>query len=659
MCSCHIHRTVSGKVRMQYLFIVVLSLSLLSPHVSTAADSDQDDQNELNQVVVTSTRTPTLVKDEPLHVEAVPTEEIEENLTEAPGNVTSLFQELPGIHVQASAPGLGGAAMQLRGMPGRDTLVLVDGLPSLGAEADTFGVLQTPPLDLGQVEVIKGAASALYGASALSGVLNLVSRTPNSESSVLANVNSRGGRDASAFLADKGSGSLGGTLTAGADTQAREDTDSDGWADLPYYQRYTLRPRLWWNAGQDHSLFLTTGFVHEDREGGTMPRDVLPNGSPFPEALRTDRFDIGAVSHWAVENEGAINGRLSVSSNRQDSTFGSERVVSTMSTAYGEEAWSANSGAHRWVVGAAFEHDELSAPAVSGIQYSYNVPAVFAQDEYAPTAYVTVAGSARLDVQNIYGTFFSPRLSALLRKPGSPWSLRASAGEGFAAPTPFLDEIQSTSLAALLPLRSLRAERATTASLDAKWADEGWDVNASLFTSEIRDPLEVTPVAGDKLELINGSGPQRAPGAELLIGYVRGPLEAIASWAYINATETPAPDLPADVPLVPRNTASLDGILESDKRGRIGLELEYTGRQALEDDSYRNEAPGYFEINALAEIRFGEVGVFLNALNLTDVRQSRFDPLIRPSPGPGGDPITGVWAPLVGRTFNIGVRAEL
>jgi hypothetical protein len=48
------------------------------------------------------------------------------------------------------------------------------------------------------------------------------------------------------------------------------DTNSDGWAELPNLQRYTLRPRFWWNAGQDHSLFLTAGFVHEDREGGTM-----------------------------------------------------------------------------------------------------------------------------------------------------------------------------------------------------------------------------------------------------------------------------------------------------------------------------------------------------------------------------------------------------
>jgi len=651
---------VALESKIRSVSILALPLMLCAAHGIAAADADSDEsRNELAPVVVSSTRMPILVENEPLHVEAVPTEEIEENLTEAPGNLSALFRELPGVYAQSSAPALGGASMQLRGMPDRDTLVLMDGLPLLKGEPPAFGALQTPPLDLSQVEVIKGAASALYGASALSGVINVVSRLPDSESSVLANVNSRGGRDLSAFLAQKGAGRWSGTVTAAADSQSREDTNGDGWADLPYYRRYALRPRVWWNAGQDDSLFLTAGLVNEDRSGGTVPNATVPDGLPFPEALHTSRLDLGAVSHWVLDNRQVLTGRYSLSSTNQDSTFGVQHVASTLSVFYGEEAFSGTSAAHHWVFGAAFEHDGLSAPTLPGVGYGYNVPAVFAQDEYAALPYLTFAGSARVDVQNAYGSFFSPRLSALLRQQGSPWSLRASIGQGFSAPTPFVDEVESTSLAALLPLRALTAERATTASVDAKWADEGWDVNVSVFTSEIRHPLEAIPAPDDKLQLINGSGPRRAPGAELLIGYTEGPLEAIASWSYLNATETPAQGLPHDVPLVPRNTASLDGILESEKRGRIGLELEYTGRQALEDDPYRNEAPGYFEINALAEIQFGEVGVFLNALNLTDVRQTHYGPLIRPTPGPGGDPITDVWAPLDGRTFNVGVRAEL
>ena len=202
--------------------------------------SDADDQGGVEEIVVKATRTATLIRDEPLRVEAVPAEEIEENLTIQPGNLSSLLNELPGIRVQSAAPGLGGAGLQLRGMPTRHTLVLTDGLPLLGAEPDAFGILQTPPLDLARVEVIKGAASALYGGSALGGVLNLVSQTADTEPGILANVTSRGGSDLVGFLTDKVSSRWSGTLTVGAHNQSREDVSGDGWADLPSYRRFTL-----------------------------------------------------------------------------------------------------------------------------------------------------------------------------------------------------------------------------------------------------------------------------------------------------------------------------------------------------------------------------------------------------------------------------------
>jgi iron complex outermembrane receptor protein len=161
------------------------------------------------------------------------------------------------------------------------------------------------------------------------------------------------------------------------------------------------------------------------------------------------------------------------------------------------------------------------------------------------------------------------------------------------------------------------------------------------------------------LELSNAKGPQRAPGAEALIGYVTGPWHVLASWSYLEASQVDPTGERSDVPLVPHQAGSLDAILESDQRGRIGLELDYTGEQALEYDPYRTRSRAYFSLNALAELRFGNFAVFINAINLSDVRQTRWNPLIRSSPGPGGNPVTDVWAPLDGRTFNLGIRVEL
>lgn len=119
--------------------------------------------------------------------------------------------------------------------------------------------LQTPPLDLKRVEVIKCAASALFGGPALGGVLNLVSQTADAEPAVLANATSHGGRDLEGFFTDKISSEWSGTLTAGAHDQSHEDLSDEGCAELPGYRRYTLRPRVWWNGGESRSLLLTVG----------------------------------------------------------------------------------------------------------------------------------------------------------------------------------------------------------------------------------------------------------------------------------------------------------------------------------------------------------------------------------------------------------------
>lgn len=74
---------------------------------------------------------------------------------------------------------------------------------------------------------------------------------------------------------------------------------------------------------------------------------------------------------------------------------------------------------------------------------------------------------------------------------------------------------------------------------------------------------------------------------------------------------------------------------------------------------YRSVSPRFIELNALGELRFGDIAIFLNAINVTNVRETNYDPLLRPNPGPVGNPITVVWAPPDGRAFNLGIRAEL
>jgi iron complex outermembrane receptor protein len=117
---------------------------------------------------------------------------------------------------------------------------------------------------------------------------------------------------------------------------------------------------------------------------------------------------------------------------------------------------------------------------------------------------LTLAASARLDVHSEYGTQLSPRLSALYR-PG-PWTVRASLGRGFYAPTPFVEEIEAAGLSRLEPLSGLEAETAATASLDVGYARGPMEASVTLFASDIAKATRLETVAADRVRLVNVEG---------------------------------------------------------------------------------------------------------------------------------------------------------
>jgi iron complex outermembrane receptor protein len=606
-------------------------------------------------IVVLSTRTVRRIEDEPLRVEVVSREEVEEKLLMTPGDIGMLLNETAGLRVQPTAPSLGGASVRIQGLRGRYTQILSDGLPLYGGQTGALGPLQIPPMDLAQVEVIKGAASALYGATALGGVVNLISRRPANERELLLNQTTLGGTDAVLWLAGEPSERWGYTILASAHRQDHADVDVDGWADLPKFRRITARPRVFWDNGRGGSVFMTVGGMVEDREGGTVPGGTTPAGSEYLEAVETRRIDSGIVGTWLLSGTRRLSARGSATVQDHDHTFGPMRERDVHSTQFGEVTLSGQDGEHLWVVGAALTHDGYNAEDVPSFDFDYTTPALFAQDEYAPSRSVTLSASARFDHHSEYGAFFNPRVSALFR-PGE-WVMRASAGGGYFAPSPFTEEVEAVGLGRLNPFNDLESERALTAMADIGRAWGAWEANVTVFGSKVADALVVTPDGTGQLTLSNSTEPVRTWGTEMLARYHNGPIHATGTHVYTHSTEgVPAGGGRRAVPLTPRHTIGVVGAWESEDRGRFGVEVYYTGQQSLDENPYRSESEPYWILGFLVERRFGPARFFVNFENVLDARQTLHDPLVLPTQTLEGEWLTDVWAPLDGRTLNGGVR---
>jgi iron complex outermembrane receptor protein len=619
---------------------------------------------EIEEVVVQSTRSGRSSEQEPIRVEVLDRDEVEEKLLMTPGNIAMLVSETPGVRTQVTSPSLGGANIRMQGMKGRYTQLLSDGLPLYGGQMPAIGLLQVAPTDLGQVEIIKGAASALYGPSALGGVINLISRRPaaSPQSELLLNGTSRGGVDVTAYRSATFADDWGYSLTGGFDGQRRQDLNRDGWADMPGYTRWSLRPRLFWDGADGSSMYMTAGAMTEKRRGGTLPGRTAPDGTPFVQALDTTRFDTGLVAETPIVDLGTLHVRGSAMSQDDRHLFGSVLEKDRHQTLFGEATFVAKADRTSWLAGLAFQGDRYKSAAFPQFNYTYTVPALIAQVEQDLLDDLTLAASGRLDDHSRYGTHLSPRLSGLYH-PG-PWTFRASVGQGFFAPTPFVEGIEEVGLSRLAPIDRLKAETANTASVDAGYADGGFSANLTLFASDIKDAVQLEKIAttpgSGVIRLFNASNPTETRGAELMLRYRWDSFSVTGSYVLVDAHEVNpmAPGRRAE-PLTPKNSGGLVAMWEEDGLGRIGFESYYTGHQALEDNPYRTTGKPYVELGLFGEAVLGKFRLFVNAENLLDVRQTKWDPLLLPARAPDGRWTVDAWAPTDGFVVNGGVRLLL
>ena len=368
--------------------------------------------------VVASTRTGRRLEDQPMRVDVLGREEIEEKMLMTPGDIVMMLNEMGGLRVQATSPSLGAASVRIQGMRGRYTRFLSDGLPLFGEQPGGLGLLQIPPMDLGQVEVIKGAASALYGAGAMGGVVNLLSRRPGDEAAheVLFNQSTRGATDGVLWL------SAPVTKAWGVhDARERPPAGPGGRGRRRVVRHGEVRargrrPRVFWQNDAGASFFATVGVTEETRRGGTMPDETLAaTGLPYRESLDTTPRRCRRARANAGRRKVRDDRARGDATQRHDHVFGDTRERDQHDTAFGEVAVRGAAGVHTWVAGAAFERDAYDPTDVPRFGYTFTTPGLFVQDDITIRPWLLVSASGRVDWHSEYGTFFSPRGSVLLR----------------------------------------------------------------------------------------------------------------------------------------------------------------------------------------------------------------------------------------------------
>jgi outer membrane receptor for ferrienterochelin and colicins len=637
------------------LSVVVIADSTVSVTVDVAM---LDHMTMMEAVTISATRLERLVEKTPLRVEVVDEMEVDENTLMAPSGITMLLNETPGLRVQSASPTLGTGSVRILGLPGQYTALLADGLPLYGGAASALGPLDVSPVDLKRVELIKGAASSLYGGQALGGVINLISKPPTGQSEILFNRRTMGVTDAATWLSRRLSEQSGVSLLMSGTMQSAADPDDDGWGDQPRARRWGVRPRYSSSAESGRALFVTAGYGYDDRQGGTLANARTPGGSPFREGLTSHRADAGLTLRVPQGDSGHVAVRAALASTGRERRFGSGPVErDRVSTGFAEVTRLTKTASGALLLGAAAQGDAYYNRLNAAFDHDWVTLGLFATGErdIGPLA---VSASLRGDQHPEAGFQLTERV-AILVQPLEEWSVRFSVGTGFAAPTSMTEEVEAIGLRAIQP-SALDAEQSVGGMIDVSGRVLGAEFLLTGYASSIDGAIQLVDV-GDVSRsgvLRNAQGNTRVSGVEAA-GKWRfgGSSFFLLTYGYARGTRPDAETGRREpAPLIHRHRVGGDLMLEKPGVYRMGIEGIYYGRQALDDNPYRSESKPYVYTMAIAVRQFGPLEVVANFENLLNVRQTDHQRLVRPSPGIGGRWTTDVWAPLEGFMANVALR---
>jgi iron complex outermembrane receptor protein len=649
-------------IRISYVGLAEQAVTVAVPQADSILEVllEHEEEEEEESVVVTTTRISRTITNTPTRVEIISDEELIEKGNMKPGDIRMLLNESTGIQTQQTSATSFNAGIRIQGLEGRYTQLLRDGYPLYSGFAGGLSLLQIAPLDLQQVEVIKGAASTLYGGGAIAGLVNLVSKTPGSKRVLdfLANGTSAGGLDLSGFYSQRHR-KMGMTLFASRNSNKAFDPANIGLTAIPRFERYTINPRLFL-YGEKTTADIGVTYITEDRTGGST-NYIRNGGTGFFEKNNTDRITTQlGILHRLIENS-TLQFKNSYSRFNRAIIIPNYLFDALQQTSFSELNLTKKGKKTDWVIGTNLITEGLAEKSrTAGPQrdYQYRTVGLFVQNAWTVSEKFTLETGLRGDYVNEFGVEVLPRVSAMIRI--SPkLTTRIGGGFGYKTPTIFTEEAERRQFQNLLPIdvNSSRNERSRGANWDLNYRTNigavGVGLNHLFFYTRLNHPLVLTNTAGFQVQLQNAAGYLDTKGTETNLRLVYGAFKLFVGYTYTDAN-THFANGKEWLPLTARHRLNNVLMYEIEDQLKIGLEAYHFSRQRLSDGAFGKP---YWIAGLMAEKLWKKFSLFLNLENFTNTRQTKFEAIYT---GHIANPVfRDIYAPVDGFVVNGGIKLRL
>jgi outer membrane receptor for ferrienterochelin and colicins len=652
-------------IEVTYLGFNKQAKNLIFPLINPASiiEFDLDPQEgELTEVIIQSTRTGQKMQDIPTRVEALPLEELDEKSTQSPGDIKTLLGETTGIMTQATSAVSGSAGFRIQGLDSRYTQLLQDGMPLYAGFSGSLSLLQISPLDLKQVEFIKGSASTLYGGGAIAGLVNLISRTPadKPELNILLNQTSAKGTDASIYYSRKWS-HFGTTLFSSYGYNGAYDPSHNGFSAIPLTHQYSINPKIFFYGDNHNEGWFGVNLTYENRLGGDM--QVIAGHADslhqYFERNRTLRFSTQFAFTHKIDSARQFNIKNTVGYFNRDLSEPGFTFKGRQFSSFTELNYVQNGKLTSWVAGLNAITDEFTAlPPQNDLSYHQATFGAFVQNNYKPATWFAIESGLRLDDntpspgQPANGLFILPRINALI-KISKKLTSRVGGGIGYKMPTLFNDQSEEDGYQNIQPLNigNTKAEQSYGLNGDISYrtplGDAFFTANQLFFYTRVNHALIL-----DNNAFVNIPGFISSQGGETNLKLDMDELSFYIGYTYTDA-KLYTNGISNRQPLTPKNRISFDSAYEVEDDFRVGIESFYTSSQLLSNGAIGR---AYITFGVLVEKSWKHFDLFINSEDLTDQRQTRWGSIYT---GTITHPdFVDIYAPLEGIVINAGIKIK-
>lgn len=621
------------------------------------------ESNDMEEVVVSSTRTNAHIQDIATRIEVLGSEETEEESAIKPGNVASLLGDISIVHIQQTSSVNGNAVARMQGLDGKYTLLLHDGLPLYEGFSGSFGILQIPPLDLKQIELVKGSVSTLYGGGAIGGMINFISKEPtdSGETSFTLNNSTLGESNANVFLSRKLK-KFGFTLFGGYTHQIPVDIDNNGFSVVPQLDNVLIHPKFFFYISPKTKLTVGFSGMYENRTGGDITAILHQSDSihHYYESVKSYRTSADVIFTHKLTKGNEFNFKYTAGLFNRNNTQSGYVFNGQQVTSFSEISYLIKARRHKIILGLNHVGDYFSITKTDSTRlqnYSYNTAGLFVQDDWDITDKFTCESGLRTDFHNKFGSFVLPRM-ALLYKFTNTFSARLSSGLGYKTPNIFTQQTLAGSFQNLSPIdNTVSAERSTGVNFDINYKFILFDgvsvsLNQAFYYTNISNPISVDTTGG-RVSLINIPAYVDSRGTDT---YIRIKADELELYFGYNHTISINKYSGAEVylPFSPQDKFSNTIVYDIEGKWRFGFEDSYISNQ-YKDNGIK--VRDFWLLAAMVEKSFKYFSIVANCENLLDVRQTRFERIVnQPYNNPSFNPI---WAPIDGRVLNVALRIKL